>query len=145
MAQTKTMRLDIVSAEAEIFSADVEAAFVTAELGELGIYPGHAQLLSPLKTGNVSALLPDKSEEIFFIQGGFLEVQPFVVTILADTVLRARDIDEQAALEAKARAEKLLAEKISEIDFGRAASELAAAVAQIRAARQLKKRAGGSR
>ena len=137
---TNTMRLDIVSAEREIFSEVVEAAFITADMGELGIYPGHTQLLTTLKPGNVRALMPDKSEEVFFINGGMLEVQPFIVTVLANTVMRARDIDEQAAMEAKARAERKLAEKSAEIDFASAASELAAAIAQIRAVQQIRKR-----
>ena len=137
---TATMRLDIVSAEKEIFSQVVEAAFITADMGELGIYPGHTQLLTTLKPGNVRALMPDKSEEVFFINGGMLEVQPFIVTVLADTAVRARDLDEQAALEAKARAERKLAEKSAEIDFASAAGELAEAIAQIRAIQQLRKR-----
>jgi len=140
MTNTTTMRLDIVSAEKEIFSAVVEAAFITADMGELGIYPGHTQLLTTLKPGNVRALLPDKTEEVFFINGGMLEVQPFIITVLADTAIRAREIDEQAALEAKVRAEKKLAEKNAEIDFASAAGELAAAIAQIRAVQQIRKR-----
>ena len=137
---TATMRLDIVSAERAIFSEVVEAAFITADMGELGIYPGHTQLLTNLKPGNIRALMPDKSEEVFFINGGMLEVQPFMITVLADTVLRAGDIDEAAAVEAKSRAEKKLAEKSSETDFASAASELAAAVAQLRAVEQIRKR-----
>ncbi len=137
---TATMRLDIVSAEKEIFSEVIEAAFITADMGELGIYPGHTQLLTTLKPGNVRAFMQDKSEEVFFINGGMLEVQPFIVTVLADTAVRARDLDEQAALEAKARAERKLAEKTSEIDFASAAGELAAAIAQLRAIQQLRKR-----
>jgi len=141
MTITPTMRLDIVSAEREIFSEAVEAAIITADMGELGIYPGHTQLLTTLKPGNIRALMPDKSEEVFFVNGGMLEVQPFVVTVLSDTVMRAHDIDEQAAMEAKAQAEKKLLEKKAEIDFAEAASELAAAIAQLRAIQQLRKRA----
>lgn len=137
---TNTMRLDIVSAEREIFSEVVEAAFITADMGELGIYPGHTQLLTTLKPGNVRALMPDKTEEVFFINGGMLEVQPFIVTVLADTAIRARDIDEQAALEVKAAAERKLSEKSAEIDFAAAAGELAEAIAQIRAVQQIRKR-----
>jgi F-type H+-transporting ATPase subunit epsilon len=140
MSITSTLRLDIVSAEKEIFSQIVEAAFITADTGELGIYPGHAQLLSALKPGNIRAVLSDKSEEVFFINGGMLEVQPFIVTVLSDTVIRARDIDEAAALEAKASAERKLAEKGAEIDFAAAAAELAEAIAQIRAIQQIRKR-----
>lgn len=137
---TATMRLDIVSAEKEIFSAVVEAAFITADMGELGIYPGHTQLLTTLKPGNVRAIMPDKSEEVFFINGGMLEIQPFIVTVISDTVLRARDIDEAAARQAKENAEKKLAEKHAEIDFAAAAGELAAAIAQLRAVQQIRKR-----
>ena len=134
-----TMRLDIVSAEKEFFSGQVEAAFITGEMGELGIYPGHAQLLTALKPGNIRAILPNKTEEIFFINGGMLEVQPFIVTVLSDTVVRAHDIDEAAVLQAKEEAEKILAQKGSEINFAAATSELAAVAAQLRAIQQLRK------
>lgn len=137
---TVTLRLDIVSAEREIFSGEAEMIFVTGALGELGIAPGHAPLLTSLKPGNVRAILPNKEEEIFYVSSGMLEVQPFVVTVLADTVVRAHDIDEKAALEAKERAEKMLSEKISQIDFAKATAELAEAIAQIRAIQRLKKR-----
>jgi F-type H+-transporting ATPase subunit epsilon len=141
MNATPTLRLDIVSAEREIFSEIVEAVFITADLGELGIYPGHTQLLSTLKPGNIRALMADKSEEIFFVKGGMLEVQPFVVTVLSDTALRAREIDEAQALQAKERAERKLTEKGTALDFASASAELAAAIAQIRAVEQLRKRA----
>lgn len=138
--KTTTMRLDIVSAEKEIFSEAIEAAIITAESGELGIYPGHTQLLTTLKPGNIRAIMPDKSEEVFFVNGGMLEVQPFVITVLSDTVIRARDIDEAAAMAAKERAERMLAEKSAEVDFASAAGELAEAIAQIRAVQQIRKR-----
>jgi F-type H+-transporting ATPase subunit epsilon len=137
---TTTMRLDIVSAEKAIFSEIVAAAFITADMGELGIYPGHTQLLTTLRPGNVRAIMPDKSEEVFYINGGMLEVQPFVITVLADTAMRARDLDEQAAQAAKTNAERKLAEKSAEIDFASAAGELAAAIAQLRAIQYLRKR-----
>lgn len=140
MTITATMRLDIVSAEKSFFSEVVEAAFITGDMGELGIYPGHTQLLTTLKPGNVRALMPDKSEEVFFINGGMLEVQPFIITVLADTVLRAADIDEASALEAKLEAEKQLSQKSKEIDFGVAAGQLAEAIAQLRAVQQLRKK-----
>lgn len=140
MTTTPYMRLDIVSAEKEIFSGSVEAAFITADMGEIGIYPGHTQLLTPLKPGNIRAILENKTEEIFFIKGGMLEVQPFCITVLSDTVMRAQDIDEEAALEAKRMAERQLAEKSIDIDFASAAAELAAAIAQVRAVRELRKR-----
>lgn len=139
MAAT-TLRLDIVSAEQEIFSGDAEMVFVTGEMGELGIAPGHSPLLTGLKPGNVRALLSDQEEEIFYISGGMLEVQPYIVTVLADTVVRAKDIDEAAAIQAKEKAERMLEEKTSDVDIAKASSELAEAIAQIQAARKLKKR-----
>lgn len=139
MVTSVTLRLDIVSAEKSIFSGEAEMIFVAGELGELGIAPGHAPLITSLKPGNVRVLLPSKQEEIFYISSGMLEVQPFIVTVLADTAMRARDIDEAAALEAKESAEKVLLSKASEVDFARATSELAEAAAQISAIRKLKK------
>ncbi len=135
-----TLRIDIVSAEEAIFSGEAEMVFATGAMGELGIAPGHAPLVTALKSGNIRVILPDtKKEEVFYVKGGMLEVQPFVVTVLADTVVRAHDIDEAAALEAKARAEQALASKSSEIDFAKASAELAEAIAQIRAVQRLKK------
>ncbi len=138
--ETATLRLDIVSAEQAIFSGEVAMVFATGELGELGISPGHAPLITALKAGNIRAILANQEEEVFYVKGGMLEVQPFVVTILADTVIRALDIDEAAALEAKEHAEKMLTEKVSQIDFAKATAELAEAIAQIRAVQKLKKR-----
>lgn len=135
-----TLRLDIVSAEKAIFSGEVSMIFATGDLGELGIAPGHTPLVTSLKPGNIRALLPNQEEEVFYVKGGMLEVQPYIVTVLADTIVRAKDIDEAAALEAKAKAEQALSEKISEVDFAKASAELAEAVAQIRAVQKLKKR-----
>src|SRR5580658_7924967 len=115
-----TLRLDIVSAEKQIFSGDVEMVFLTGEMGELGIAPGHSQLLTTLRPGYVRTMLPNKEEEIFYISGGMLEVQPYIVSVLADTAMRADDIDEAAALVAKEQAEKSLAGKMSAIDIARA-------------------------
>jgi F-type H+-transporting ATPase subunit epsilon len=140
-----TLRLDIVSAEKQIFSGEATMVFVTGELGELGIAPGHSQLLTNLRPGHVRAILPDKSEELFFISGGMLEVQPYIVSVLADTAMRADDIDEEAALAAKALAEKTLAGKHAAIDMAKATAELAEVSAQVRAVQQLKKRARGGR
>lgn len=137
---TVNLRLDIVSAEKEIFSGIAEMVFVSGELGELGIAPGHAPLLTSLKPGNVRVLLSENKEEVFYISSGMLEVQPFIVTILADTAMRAEDIDMAKAMQAKELAEKRLGEKISEIDFAEATAELAEAVAQIRAIQRIKKR-----
>ena len=136
---TATLRFDIVSGEEAIFSREAAMVFVTGEMGELGIAPGHAPLLTSVKAGSIRVLLPDQSEEIFYVRGGLLEVQSFIVTVLADTVVRAHDIDEAAALEAKARAEQILSEKTTEIDFARATAELSEAIAQIRAVQRLKK------
>jgi F-type H+-transporting ATPase subunit epsilon len=136
-----TLRLDIVSAEKQIFSGEVEMVFVTGEMGELGVAPGHSQLLTTLRPGYVRTILPNKEEEVFYISGGMLEVQPYIVSVLADTAMRADDIDEAAALAAKEQAEKSLAGKMSAIDIARATVELAEAVAQIRAIQHLKKRA----
>lgn len=136
---TATLRLDIVSAEKAIFSGEVEMVFATGTLGELGIAPGHAPLLTSLKPGNIRALLPNKAEEIFFVSGGMLEVQPFIVTVLADTALRAADIDEAAAIAAKEKAEHDLANKSADIDFAKAQAELAEALARIRTLKALKR------
>jgi len=134
-----TLRLEIVSAEKEIFSGEVVMVFVTGELGELGIAPGHSQLLTVLRPGYVRVVQPDQKEEVFYISGGMLEVQPYVVSVLADTAIRANDIDEAAALAAKEQAERTLAGKMSAIDIARATAELAEITAQIRAIQHLKK------
>tara|TARA_R110000868_G_scaffold276747_4_gene536506 strand:+ start:512 stop:958 length:447 start_codon:yes stop_codon:yes gene_type:complete len=143
-----TLRLDIVSAEKEIFSGEVESLFVTGEMGELGISPGHSQLLTSIRPGYVRAVLPGKAaeqEEVFYISGGMLEVQPYIVSILADDAKRADDIDETAAIAAKEQAEKALAGKASAIDIAKATTEIAEISAQIRAINQLKRRAKGGR
>lgn len=136
---TPTLRLDIVSVEKQIFSGDVEMILVSGEMGELGIAPGHSQLLTTLRPGFVKATLPDKSEEVFHISGGMLEVQPYRVSILADTADRADDIDEQAALAAKEQAEKVLAGNSSDIDVARATAELAEAIARLRTLQRIRK------
>ena len=135
-----TLRLDIVSAEKQIFSGDVIMVYATGEMGELGIAPGHSQLLTTLRPGHVRVLLPNQEEEVFYISGGMLEVQPYIVSVLADTVMRADDIDEAAAMSAKEQAEKALAGKMSKIDIAKATVELAEAAAQIRTLQQFKKR-----
>ncbi len=143
-----TLRLDIVSAEKEIFSGQVENIFVTGEMGELGITPGHSQLLTSLRPGYVRVVMPGKKEdeeEVFYISGGMLEVQPYIVTVLADDAKRADDIDTASALAAKEQAEKALAGKINAIDMAKATTELAEITAQIRAVSQLKRRAKGGR
>lgn len=133
-----TLHLDIVSAEAEIFSGLVEQLEVTGVEGELGIMPGHSQLLTALPPGEVSVSKDGGEKEVFYISGGFLEVQPFVTTVLADTVVRATDIDEASAIEAQRRAESLIESKQSEIEYSKALAELAQAAAQLRAIRKLR-------
>lgn len=139
------LRLEIVSAEKEIFSGEAVMVFVTGEMGELGIAPGHSQLLTNLRPGYVRVTLPNHTEEVFYVSSGMLEVQPYIVTVLADTAMRADDIDEAAAISAKELAEKTLAGKLSSIDMAKATSELAEISAQIRAIQQLKRRAQGQR
>src|SRR3990167_11152275 len=146
MTHVSKLRLDIVSAEKQIFSGDVEMVFVTGDLGELGIAPGHSQLLTTLKPGLVRAILFNKKEEeVFYISGGMLEVQPYIVSVLADEAVRADDLDEAAALTAKEQAEKAMAGKVSAMDLAKATAELAEITAQIRAIQRLKKRAKGER
>ncbi len=134
-----TMQLDIVSAEREIFSGVVQYVVATGQLGEIGIKPGHAPLLTILKPGLVTVTLADGQEMVLYVSGGMLEVQPFYTTILADEVERAEDLDEASALEAKKRAETLMQNKNEKIDFSVAAAELARAVAQIRAIQKIRK------
>lgn len=134
-----TTHLDIVSAEDSIFSGIVEMVVATGQLGELGIVPGHAPLLTVLKPGEIRLTLPGGEQQLYYVSGGMLEVQPFHVTILADAVSRAEDLDEAEALAAKARAEEMLSAKNVDFDYSVAAVELAKAVAQIRAIQKLKK------
>jgi F-type H+-transporting ATPase subunit epsilon len=140
-----SLRLDIVSAEKQIFSGEVAMVFVTGEMGELGIAPGHTQLLTVIRPGYVRAILSNQEEEVFYVSGGMLEVQPYIVSVLADTAARAADIDEASAIAAKEQAEKILAGKVSKIDMAKATVELAEITAQIRAIQRLKKRAKGER
>ncbi len=137
-----TMHCDIVSAEREIFSGTVTMVSVTGSLGELGILPGHAPLLTGIRPGPVQLRLENGEEEVFFASGGFLEVQPGVVTILADTAARAEDLDEAAAVEAREAAERALSEQAADFDFSVAASQLADAMAQQRTLEELRKRRG---
>lgn len=135
-----TTHLDIVSAEKAIFSGAVEMLVATGDLGEIGIVPGHAPLLTLLKPGEIRVHLQGGQQEIYYISGGMLEVQPFSVTVLADAAERADDIDEAAALAAKAQAEQAMLNKGAEFDYSVAATELAQAVAQIRAIQKIKNR-----
>lgn len=136
---TITTHLDIVSAEREIFSGLVEMVVATGELGEVGVTPGHAPLLTVLKPGEIRITLPGGEQDIYYVQGGMLEVQPRCITILADAVERADHLDEAAALAAKANAEAAMANKGGDMDYSVAAVELARAVAQIRAIQKVRK------
>lgn len=135
-----TVHCSIVSAEEEIFSGMVEMVVANATEGELGILPGHTPLLSGVKPGPVRLQLEGGEEEIFFASGGFIEVQPTAITILADTALRADDIDEAAAKEAQEKAERDLADNRAEIDYGRVQSDLAEQAAMLRTIRKQRER-----
>ncbi|MFT7234986.1 MAG: F-type H+-transporting ATPase subunit epsilon [Methylophagaceae bacterium] len=137
-----TIHVDIVSAEKEIYSGLVEAVFATASMGEIGIYPRHTPLLTSLKPGEVRVKLSDGTEEQFYVSGGMLEVQPHVVTILADTAMRADDVDEASAMASKAAAEKTLSENDVTLDFAEVQAQLAEASAQIRTIQRARKAAG---
>lgn len=135
-----TMHVNIVSAEQEIYSGTITQLFAPAEMGEVGVYPRHAPMLSTLKPGVVRVHTQEGEEFSFYVSGGILEIQPHVVTILSDTALRAADIDESAALEAKARAEAAMKDKASDMDYAKAKSELIEAVAQIEALKKLRRK-----
>ncbi|NOX42864.1 MAG: F0F1 ATP synthase subunit epsilon [Gammaproteobacteria bacterium] len=137
-----TIHVDIVSAESEIFSGPAEKVFAPAEMGEVGILPRHAPLLTMLKPGEVRVVLSNDEEETFYVSGGMLEIQPHTITVLSDTALRAADIDEAAAVAAKEHAEQAMKDRKGEIDYASAEVELAQAVAQLRAIQGLKKKLG---
>ncbi|MFZ9993465.1 MAG: F0F1 ATP synthase subunit epsilon [Steroidobacteraceae bacterium] len=134
-----TIHCDIVSAEGEIFSGPATMVFVPAEQGEIGIAPRHAPLLTLIKPGEVRVQTAGGEEQFFWVGGGALEIQPKRVTVLADTALRARDVDEAAALEAKRRAEEALAGQIDKIEQAEALAELARAAAQLKLLQKLRK------
>jgi F-type H+-transporting ATPase subunit epsilon len=136
-----SVHCDIVSAEGEIFTGLVEMVIAHGNLGDLGISPGHAPLITDLKPGPIRLVKQGGEEEVFYISGGFLEVQPNMVKVLADTVQRAGDIDEASAQEAVKAAEHALSEKGAEFDYGSAAAQLAEAAAQLRTIQQLRSRA----
>ncbi|HEX4395692.1 MAG TPA: F0F1 ATP synthase subunit epsilon [Mycobacterium sp.] len=139
MATTHTIKVDIVSAEGEIFSGDATVVFAPGSQGDLGIYPRHAPLLTLIKAGEVRVQTPDGVEHVFYVGGGALEVQPHLVTVLADTALRAKDIDEAAALAAKQRAEEALKDRAGAIDHAEALAELARVAAQLKILERLRK------
>ena len=134
-----TIRCDIVSAEDEIFHGNVSLVVATGEMGELGIAPRHAPLITRLKPGYVRVTLENGDNQEFYVSGGILEVQPTVVTVLADTAIRAKDLDEAAARNAKAEAEKALANRGEGMDIAEAQAKLAEAVAQLQALERLRK------
>ena len=135
-----TMHVNIVSAENEIYSGTVTEVYAPAEMGEVGIMARHTQMLSTLKPGVVRVVPLEGEEQSFYVSGGILEVQPHVVTILSDTALRAADIDESAALEAKSRAEAAMKDKASDMDYAKAKSELIEAVAQNETLKKMRKK-----
>ena len=139
-----TMHVNIASAESEIFSGTVEQVYAPAIMGEVGIYPRHTPLLTQLKPGEVRVIKEGGAEDFFYVSGGILEVQPHVVTVLADTAVRAHDLDEAKAIEAKQAAEQALKDRQSDIDYAKAQAELAEAVAQLQTIQRLRKKAGST-
>ena len=135
-----TIQCNIVSAEKEIFSENVTMVVATGSLGELGIKPGHSQLLTGIKPGPVKIVKENGEEEVFFLSGGFIEVQPDVVTLLSDVAIRAEDIDEEQAEKAREAAEKIKENADSDLDFSRARAELAEAAARLQTLRKLRKK-----
>ena len=135
-----TIHLDVVSAEESIFSGEAEFVAAPASMGEIGVYPRHAPLITTIKAGALRVKVPDQAEEtLIFISGGLLEVQPGIVTVLADTAIRGHDLDEAKAAEAKRAAEEALANNTSDVDYARAQAELAEAMAQLQAIERLRK------
>jgi F-type H+-transporting ATPase subunit epsilon len=135
------IHVDVVSAEELIFSGETDFAVFPGEAGELGIYPRHTPLLTRIKPGTVRLKVPDREEyELVYVSGGMLEVQPTLITVLADTAIRAHDLDEAKATEAKRRAEEAMKNRTSDVGYASAEAELAQAVAQLQAIRKLRNR-----
>ena len=134
-----TINVEIVSAEESIFSGEAQMVYASCLMGEIGIAPKHTPLISPLKPGEIRLDMGDGNEEFFYVSGGIIEVQPHMVTVLADTAIRAHDLDEASALEAKKRAEAAITDQQSDVDVATARGELAAAAAQIAAIHKLRK------
>jgi len=136
-----TLHVDIVSAEKSLYSGVAEVVIAPGQRGELGIYPRHTPLLTTLKPGSVRIKVPNQAEEeLVYVSGGILEVQPHVVTILSDSAIRGTDLDEAKALEAKRKAEEAMADKNAEMDYARAQAELAEAIAQLAAIQKLRRK-----
>ena len=136
---TTTIRCDIVSAEEEIFHGTAQMVVATGELGELGIAPRHAPLITRLKPGQVRVILENGDEQFFYVSGGILEVQPQVVTVLSDTAIRAKDLDEASAKKAKEDAERALANRTDALEVAEAQAQLAQAIAQLQALERLRR------
>src|SRR4030095_12708895 len=134
-----TIHVDIVSAEGEIFSGEASMVVVPAVMGDIGIAPRHAPLLTTLRPGEIRVQTPTGEEQFFYVSGGALEIQPHLVTVLADTALRAHDLDEAAAVQAKQRAEEALRNRDDKMDTAKLQAELAQAAAQIRAIEKLRR------
>mgnify|MGYP001636548492 CR=1 FL=1 len=137
-----TVHVDVVSAEKEIFSGTAEMVFAPAEMGEVGITPRHAPFITRLRPGEVRVKVSDSESHPFYISGGMLEVQPEIITILADSAIRAKDIDEAAAIEAKTKAEEALADKSGKIDYASAQAQLVDAMMKLRTLDRLRSRGG---
>jgi len=136
-----TIHVDVVSAEESIYSGEAEFVVLPGVMGELGIYPKHTPLLTQIKPGAVRIKVPNQEEEtLVFVQGGFLEVQPNVVTVLADTAIRAHDLDEAKALEAKAKAEEAMSGRLSAEQIAKVQAEFAVAAAQLAAIQRLRRK-----
>jgi len=135
-----TIHVDVVSAEESIFNGEAKFVALPGEAGELGILPGHVPLITRIKPGSIRIQVPNAPEEIFFVSGGILEIQPGVVTVLADVAIRGHDIDEAKALEAKKGAQDAIKNRASEVDYARAQAELVEAVAQLETIEKLKKK-----
>jgi F-type H+-transporting ATPase subunit epsilon len=136
----KTFHVDVVSAEQEIFSGEAEMVIAPGEAGELGILPEHVPLLTRIKPGTVRIVRPGAEEEVLYVSGGMMEVQPDRVTVLADTSVRAHDLDEAKAMEAERLAKEALANRAGSMDIGRAQAEFAEAAAQLQSIRKLRSR-----
>jgi F-type H+-transporting ATPase subunit epsilon len=132
-----TVHLDVVSAEEKMFSGRVETLQVTGSEGDLGIYPGHAPLLTAIKPGMIRVVKQHGEEEFFYVAGGILEVQPGIVSVLADVAIRAEDLDDTAAFEAKKQAEEAIANPTADFEYAEAAAQLAEAIVQIRVIQQI--------
>jgi F-type H+-transporting ATPase subunit epsilon len=139
-----TIHVDIVSAEREIFSGLAEMVVAPAEMGDVGIAPRHSQMLTRLRPGEVRVKVPNGEDEYFYVSGGILEVQPHVITVLADTAMRAKDVDEAAAQRAMERAEQAMKDHQADIEYAKAQAQLAQAAAQLAMIKKLRQMTGRS-